>query len=73
MSANLPQRQPVHVWDDMGIAGPFMWARSSTKPGQWLLYVHMDQVVPEGHVYESVSGRAADDGFGNLLLLGGMS
>lgn len=79
MSAQqMPQNQPVRSWDDMGTAGPFLWARSATKAGQWNVYVHIDQVVPEsdgghGHLYASASGIAADDGFGNLVLIGSLS
>lgn len=71
------QRQSVHSWADMGTAGPFIWTRSE-RPGQWQLWVHVDQVEPEidngrGYVYGSVGGVAADDGFGNLVLIGGLS
>ena len=72
------QQQPVRTWaDGGGQAGPFIWFRAHDKPGQWRIFAHLLQVIPktdmqEGHLYESIGGFAADDGFGNLVLLGGL-
>lgn len=65
--------------EDGGAAGPFSWDR---KPdGHWDVWVQIPNVLPNhmgmgfqtGFQYRYVAGVAADDGFGNLVLIGGLS